>query len=58
MSLITIDSEKCKRDGICVRECPAAIIKLKDKESLPQLVKGGEDFCLHAHDNIRLGHGL
>ena len=50
MSLITIDAEKCKRDGICVRECPTAIIKLKDKESLPQLVKGGEDFCL------RCGH--
>lgn len=33
-----------------MRECPAAIIKLKDKESLPQLVRGGEDFCL------RCGH--
>ena len=50
MSLITIDPEKCKRDGICVRECPTAIIKLKDKESVPQLVKGGEAFCL------RCGH--
>ena len=50
MSLITVDSEKCKRDSICVRECPTAIIKLKDKESLPQIVKGGETFCL------RCGH--
>ena len=50
MSLITINVEKCKRDGICVRECPTAIIKLKDKESVPQLVKGGEAFCL------RCGH--
>ncbi len=50
MSLITIDAEKCKRDGICVRECPAAIIKLKDKENVPQLMKGGEGICL------RCGH--
>jgi nitroreductase/NAD-dependent dihydropyrimidine dehydrogenase PreA subunit len=50
LNLITIDAEKCKRDGICVRECPTAIIKLKDKESLPRLVKGGEAFCL------RCGH--
>jgi len=50
LRLITIDAEKCKRDALCVRECPTAIIKLKDKESLPQVVKGGEDFCL------RCGH--
>ena len=50
MSLITIDAEKCKRDAICVRECPMAIIKLKNKESVPELVKGGEEFCL------RCGH--
>ena len=50
MSLITIDAEKCKRDAICVRECPTAIIKLRDKESLPQFIKGGEEFCL------RCGH--
>ena len=48
--MITIDTEKCKRDGICVRECPTAIIKLKDKESVPKIMKGGEAFCL------RCGH--
>jgi nitroreductase/NAD-dependent dihydropyrimidine dehydrogenase PreA subunit len=50
LSLITIDAEKCKRDAICVRECPTAIIKLKDKADVPQLMKGGENFCL------RCGH--
>lgn len=50
MDLISIDAEKCERDSICVRECPTTIIKLKNKESLPQMIKGGEDFCL------RCGH--
>lgn len=35
MSLFVIDKDKCKRDGICAEECPAKIIELKDKESVP-----------------------
>ncbi|MBW2635096.1 MAG: nitroreductase family protein [Deltaproteobacteria bacterium] len=50
MGMISIDGDKCKRDGICVRECPTAIIKLKDKESVPQLRRGGDESCL------RCGH--
>ncbi len=50
MGMISIDGDKCKRDGICVRECPTAIIKLKDKESVPQLMRGGDESCL------RCGH--
>jgi len=50
LSLLTIDSEKCKRDGICVKECPMAIIKLKHKKGVPEVITGGEDFCL------RCGH--
>jgi len=46
MGLLIVDESKCKKDGICARECPMAIIKLKDKESHPQLVPGGEQFCL------------
>ena len=46
MSLLIIDESKCKKDGLCAAECPTAIIKLKDKESFPQLVPGGDQFCL------------
>ena len=46
MGLLIVDEGKCKRDGICARDCPTAIIKLKDKESYPAIVPGGEDFCL------------
>ncbi|MBI5847008.1 MAG: 4Fe-4S binding protein [Nitrospirae bacterium] len=35
MSLFTIDEKKCKRDGICVAECPIQIIEMKDDKSIP-----------------------
>jgi nitroreductase/NAD-dependent dihydropyrimidine dehydrogenase PreA subunit len=50
MGLLQIDAGKCKRDGICVAECPTAIIKLENDGSVPTLVPGGDDFCL------RCGH--
>jgi nitroreductase/NAD-dependent dihydropyrimidine dehydrogenase PreA subunit len=46
MGLLIVDESKCKKDGICARECPMAIIKLKDKESHPELAPGDERFCL------------
>ena len=47
MTLFTIDPEKCKRDGICVNECPARIIVQADKDSVPSLVEGGEALCIN-----------
>lgn len=47
MSLFTVDPDRCKRDGMCVRECPARIIEMRDKESCPTLVAGGEAFCIN-----------
>ncbi len=35
MSLFVVDQKKCKRDGICVNECPMGIIEMKDKRKLP-----------------------
>lgn len=32
MSLFTIDAEKCKRDGICVAECPFGLLEMKNPE--------------------------
>lgn len=46
MGLLIVDENKCKKDGICAKDCPTAIIKLKEKESFPEIVPGGEDFCL------------
>lgn len=45
MGLLMIDEDKCKKDGFCVRECPMAIIKLKDGDAFPKMVQGGDDIC-------------
>lgn len=45
MGLLIVDEGKCKRDGICARECPMAIIQLQDQESYPEPVAGGEQLC-------------
>ena len=50
MSLLTVDQEKCHRDGICAEVCPAGIIEFKNKDAFPILVDGGDILC------IRCGH--
>lgn len=50
LGLLTIDETKCKRDGLCAADCPTAVIQLKDEESYPELVPGGDQMCL------RCGH--
>ncbi len=47
MSLFTVDQERCKRDGICVKECPTRIIELTDKEALPSPVENAAENCLN-----------
>ena len=47
LSIFTVDQDKCKRDGICVSECPVRIIELKDKSSLPELTPGGAELCIN-----------
>lgn len=50
MGLLTIDQEKCNKDGICVRECPRVIIQLQEGDGYPKMIPGGEDMCM------RCGH--
>ena len=45
MALLIIDENKCKKDGICARECPMVIIRLKDGNGFPEMVPGGEGIC-------------
>lgn len=47
MSLFVINSEKCKRDGICVAECPLQLIELKDKKSVPMPIDGADEMCIN-----------
>ncbi len=44
MGLITIDESKCKKDGMCVRECLAAIIRLPEG-GYPEIPQRNEVAC-------------
>ena len=46
METITVDPEKCNRDGICVKACPTAVIELSSSDELPAPVKDFEEYCL------------
>jgi nitroreductase/NAD-dependent dihydropyrimidine dehydrogenase PreA subunit len=45
MGFLIVDESKCRKDGFCAKECPMAIIRLRDKESYPEMVPGGEQLC-------------
>jgi nitroreductase/NAD-dependent dihydropyrimidine dehydrogenase PreA subunit len=46
MSLFSIDRDKCKRDGLCVEECPMRLIEMKG-EDFPTPIKSAEEFCVN-----------
>ncbi len=50
MPLITIDEKKCKKDGACVAECPASIIKQAGPDAFPYPTEDAEELC------IKCGH--
>jgi nitroreductase/NAD-dependent dihydropyrimidine dehydrogenase PreA subunit len=45
MGLLTIDESKCKKDGICVKECPSGIIRLGGEETHPRVEPEDEIAC-------------
>lgn len=47
MSVFTIDRDKCDSCGMCLEECPAGIILIKELGALPSLAKGGEGMCIN-----------
>ena len=47
MSLVEIDQEKCKRDGICAAECPTRIITFTGQDKFPVLMENAEEYCLN-----------
>lgn len=46
MGLLRVDESKCKKDGICVNECPFGIIRLRENNGFPDIIPGNEIFCL------------
>jgi nitroreductase/NAD-dependent dihydropyrimidine dehydrogenase PreA subunit len=51
MTLITIDRERCRRDGICMKQCPFNLI-VEGKEGFPEMRRAATKLC------IRCGHCL
>ncbi|MGL4722841.1 MAG: nitroreductase family protein [Desulfovibrionaceae bacterium] len=46
MSFLRIDPDKCRKDNICVSECPVKIILASTEGNIPILRNGGEEICL------------
>lgn len=47
MALFTVDEKKCRRDGLCVAECPAKIIEIIGKEDYPTPIAGAGELCIN-----------
>lgn len=45
MKLITVDDQKCKKDGICIEECPFNILVAND-DGIPEMVPGAAAVCM------------
>lgn len=45
MELISVDRDKCKRDGICAAVCPAALIR-QEGEDFPETITDAARFCI------------
>jgi nitroreductase/NAD-dependent dihydropyrimidine dehydrogenase PreA subunit len=46
-ALLRVDTQKCQRDGACLAECPAGIIRFGKADGFPEPVPGAEAFCIH-----------
>ena len=47
MQLFTVDHHRCKRDGLCVAECPQGVIEINDPDTFPSLTESGEQLCIN-----------
>ncbi|MBF0549369.1 MAG: nitroreductase family protein [Deltaproteobacteria bacterium] len=47
MSFLTIDQDRCKRDGICVAECPLGLIEIKGEDAFPTPIGPAQELCIN-----------
>jgi len=47
MPLLTIDHEKCKKDGICASECPFNLIVMRENDGFPEARAAAARLCIH-----------
>jgi nitroreductase/NAD-dependent dihydropyrimidine dehydrogenase PreA subunit len=46
LELLKVDESRCKKDGICVNECPSTIIRLREKGGYPTVAPEDEQACV------------
>ena len=46
MTPFKVDQEKCNRDGLCVEECPARVIRLRPDDAVPVPEADFADYCI------------
>ena len=46
MAMITIDHNKCKKDGICAAECPFSLISLTGDDAFPEIRPAAARLCI------------
>jgi nitroreductase/NAD-dependent dihydropyrimidine dehydrogenase PreA subunit len=47
VTLVTVDPKKCKRDGLCVAECPGLLIEIIGEEGFPTPIAEAETLCIN-----------
>ncbi len=45
MNLISINRDNCKRDGLCIGECPLSLL-VPGAENYPETIERADEFCL------------
>jgi nitroreductase/NAD-dependent dihydropyrimidine dehydrogenase PreA subunit len=47
MPLITVDRNRCRKDGICMVECPFSLIVANPEDGFPEMRQAGSRLCIH-----------
>lgn len=47
MMKISVEKNNCIGDGKCVEICPIQILKMNEKECVPEFIPGGEEVCIN-----------
>jgi nitroreductase/NAD-dependent dihydropyrimidine dehydrogenase PreA subunit len=47
VTLFTVDSKKCQRDGLCVAVCPGMLIEIIGEEGFPTPIAEAEALCIN-----------
>ncbi len=42
-----VDKKTCKGDGRCVEICPIKILRMNEKDRVPEFIPGGEEICIN-----------